>query len=135
MAGNDRKSEHGTEAAAHFLALKRQQPEREQSVDVKSWEPRAVRTLLKVGTLSNGKVREHGTRAEVRGTYLALGLSEREKVTVSKLFTFYGQKAWVGVVVDNEHLEKEVGSWKLGNMIQNHHSKIPGFCGHSTALS
>lgn len=137
MAGNDSEPEHGTEAAAHFLALKRQQPEREPSVDVRSWEPRAALTLLKVGSLSSGKVREHGARAEVRGTYLALGPSEREKVAASKLFTFYGQEAWVGVVVDNEHLgkETEVGSWKPGNMIQNHHYKTPGFCGQSTGLS
>lgn len=35
-------------------------------------------TLWKVGTLSRGKVREHRARTEVRGTYLALGPSERE---------------------------------------------------------
>lgn len=39
VAGNDRKPEHGTEAAAHFLAQKWQQPEREPSVAVRSWEP------------------------------------------------------------------------------------------------
>lgn len=137
MAGNDRKPEHGTEAAAHFLAQKWQQPEWEASVAVRSWEPRAALTLLKVGTPSSGTVREHGARAEVRETYLALGPSEREEVTANKLFTFYGQKAWVGVVVDNEHLGKEtqVGSWKPGNVMQNHHSKTPGFCGQFTALS
>lgn len=42
MAGNDRKPEYGTEAAAHFLARKWQQPEREPSVhDLRSWELRA----------------------------------------------------------------------------------------------
>lgn len=79
MAGNDRKPEHGTEAAAHFLAQKWQQPEWEASVAVRSWEPRAALTLLKVGTPSSGTVREHGARAEVRETYLALGPSERER--------------------------------------------------------
>lgn len=41
MAGNDRKSEDGTEAAARFLALKQRQPNRESGVDVRSLGPNA----------------------------------------------------------------------------------------------
>lgn len=135
MAGNDRKPEHGTEAAAHFLAQKWQQPEKEPSVDVRSGELRAdTRTVG--GGYSEQREGEHDPRVEVRGIYLALNSSLRDEVTASTLLTFYGQKVCVGVVVDSEYLglETEVGVWSPGNKIQHPSNPEPLVSAESTTL-
>ena len=59
MAGNDRKPENRTEAAAQFLALKWQQLVGASGVDLKSRSWELQKTLVKVATQSSGRLGEH----------------------------------------------------------------------------